>query len=1102
MVRELTIKTGLFLFLQLFISVLIAGEYEIIPQVANNPWCTVISNDNKYVYSGQSDGSVLVTEISTGYIVKKLKGHTDGVLCLAISNDNKFLLSGSGRGDKSVILWDINKGEKITQFRGAHEEGNVLDVEFIEGQNKILTAGQDEKLALWDMNTGNLIRVFDGKYEAYSHEKMLGRAATIRSHEGPVLQCIYLKSRNEIVSRTKNEFAFWNIETGERTYLSKIIDVTAMALYPDEKYLALGLINGSIHNFDINLKKVEKSYQIAEKEIKWVSFDSAGKRLCYVDGNKTIAVYNLETKKIEKELSEFHDFAIFISHDLKFATNGLFMYKPMEIWDIENGYQLNSKNKGLIFPISGATVSSNGNYLISNSKMHNKISIWDLNNLKKVNTVSTGQTLNMGVYITPDEKHFLASDVTTTLKLYKTKTGQLIRTYTGHTGIVSQVIFFEQGNKFLTAGEDKFIGIWDMKQTSPVNKLIGHRDQVSKIAITPDEKYLISGGKDKMLFIWDLSTGAMVKKLFAHSAEITSIAISPDQKYVASAAKDKRLCLWDIATWKMVKEFKLDEYCHSIAFTSDSNQMIYSMNYSNQLNFIDLETFNNAKTYESNVGSFVSLSNIPNSNKFLSITSDGSVRIWNESEEKWTAFISDQDQSRWAIYNQDNYWDGSYHCGDMFIVVKDNKAYDIRQLALSTNRPDLILKNMGNTNTQLISQFLKQYKRRLAKAGYTTDIDIAKIKAPELQIINHVQSGLNSNISVKYSDSNYGLKSYQVLVNGVPVYGKAGKPLTGNTQTVTENIILSEGDNRIEVYCTNKFGTESLSDIVYAKGELQNTKDLYVISIGVSNYKNPGYNLKYAAKDATDLKSTLEQLKGKGFSNVFTKSLVNEQVTPEAIKACKPFLSKAQLNDGVIIFLAGHGMYNPSDDEFYFLTYSADLNNLKNTAANYKIIEDLLSGITARNKLLLLDACESGEKVDLDNSDAMVMLEASGINSRGFKVKSGPATAQSKEVISSEIFQKDRYIFNDIIVRNGAIVFSSSASNELSYESMQLQNGFFTSALIEGINGRADLDNNGFITIAELKEFVSTSVSENTTGLQNPTIDRDNFYQNFSIKIY
>ena len=85
--------------------------------------------------------------------------------------------------------------------------------------------------------------------------------------------------------------------------------------------------------------------------------------------------------------------------------------------------------------------------------------------------------------------------------------------------------------------------------------------------------------------------------------------------------------------------------------------------------------------------------------------------------------------------------------------------------------------------------------------------------------------------------------------------------------------------------------------------------------------------------------------------------------------------------------------------------------------------------------------------------------------------------------------------------QNGAVVFSASTGSESSYERPEWNNGAFTKALIEGLNGAADFLSKGPITYTMLNVYVTERVKELTRGQQHPTMISPSTVPDFPIAV-
>lgn len=471
-------------------------------------------------------------------------------------------------------------------------------------------------------------------------------------------------------------------------------------------------------------------------------------------------------------------------------------------------------------------------------------------------------------------------------------------------------------------------------------------------------------------------------------------------------------------------------------------------------------------------------------------------------------FIASGDD--WLVYSDDGHFDASRRGGRLVAAVEGLHAYRIDQLAVRNNRPDVLLERIDTQgrSTDAIAHFRTRYIRRLTKLGIRSEAALPTFATtPVVKLDKLASEGNFATVSFDASARGTDLLRYNIFVNDVPLFGPLGKTITGRTFHGDERIELSSGRNKIEVSALDAAGGESLRAVREVEQKTQVTGDLYYLGFGVSKYKNPKFNLGYPHKDVLDLGEVLAAGAGKTFRQVHVRTYVNADATVDNIRRAKDFLNQAGVDDTVVLFIAGHGLHSPdASADYYFATYEIQPRRLSETAAQFDVVEDLLLGIRPRKKLFLMDTCESGEREETDAPSAGIPGQARKLVPRSpralvLDMEQGQ-TAATPGASAPVVFDRERYIYNDLLRRSGAIVISSSRGSEFSYEFPEIANGVFTEEMLLALtSNRADRNSDGMVSTDELRAHLAKAVPERTNDEQHPTVDRDNLEANFAFPV-
>lgn len=236
--------------------------------------------------------------------------------------------------------------------------------------------------------------------------------------------------------------------------------------------------------------------------------------------------------------------------------------------------------------------------------------------------------------------------------------------------------------------------------------------------------------------------------------------------------------------------------------------------------------------------------------------------------------------------------------------------------------------------------------------------------------------------------------------------------------------------------------------------------ELYAVVVGVGKYQdNRLTRLYFSSKDAVDFANFLEAHKSL-FAKTHIRLFVDEAATRENVtKAIRNGIKPAGKDDIVIIYVSGHGTADPvRTDEYYFLTYDADPENLFGSALLMNS-SGLFKGIDSDRIILVSDACHAG----------------------GFSAALDKSAVKAADVFFS--------VFQNLQGRFG---LASSRPDESSLEIREkgkYENSVFTHYVLKGLQGAACRQaGTGLITLSDLYHYVYEETRKATHFKQNPQL--------------
>jgi len=252
----------------------------------------------------------------------------------------------------------------------------------------------------------------------------------------------------------------------------------------------------------------------------------------------------------------------------------------------------------------------------------------------------------------------------------------------------------------------------------------------------------------------------------------------------------------------------------------------------------------------------------------------------------------------------------------------------------------------------------------------------------------------------------------------------------------------------------------------------------WAVVIGVSEYADRTVpTLRYADDDARAFRDfLLSPSSGMGgFKPENIRYLVNEQATYRAIRlAFRDFLKAATDEDVVFIFFAGHGAPDPErPQDLYLLAHDTEPSSIAGTGFPMGEVSAAIRRTYARAIVSFIDACHSaGVSGDV-----------------GLRAISNPINAAFLDRAQQSLGVQ--------------VSFTASQVNQYSQEGPQWGggHGVFTYNLLRALEGNADEDGDGIVTLGETLEWTRNRVRRDTRNGQIPSISQTAFDPSWPMSI-
>ena len=229
----------------------------------------------------------------------------------------------------------------------------------------------------------------------------------------------------------------------------------------------------------------------------------------------------------------------------------------------------------------------------------------------------------------PDGNKIVTASQDRTAKIWNAQTGRRERTFEGHTDSVRSASFSPSpdGSKVVTASDDGTAKIWNVR-TGECERTIAAGLAVISASFSPDGSKIVTAA-DETAKIWNASTGALELTLTGHTNYVNTASFSPDGSKIVTASYDKTAKIWNAQTG--VVELTLaghTDYVLSASFSPNGKKIVTGSKDASA-KIWNAQTGVLEHTLSDHTKEVVSARFSPDDNKIVTGSKDASAKIWN-----------------------------------------------------------------------------------------------------------------------------------------------------------------------------------------------------------------------------------------------------------------------------------------------------------------------------------------------------------------------------------------------------------------------------------------------------------------------------------------
>ena len=1018
------------------------------------------SEDGKYIFAPYSDSALRFYNAINGQLLQTLKNpkgefgwiaqHPNGNIYIATDGTEKF------------GIWEKSSGKKLVSCTG--HKAKVEYVEFNKINNQILSTAEDGIAMIWNLKGQKLFQI---------------------TSNGNIREARFSPDGKYVFTYSdKFELSLWSAQDGHKlVQFGAVSDEMATAEFSlDSKRLVTTHLQ-SVYVWDIPTGKLFRKIDQNNGVIN-ARFDVNGTKIVTAGYDKVAMVWDLFTQEEIMDL----DGQTFAPTQSDFSPDGSKIITTDEIggcriWNSATS-QIIAMLVGHKDKITSTEYSKDGTRIITAS-FDSTVKIWDANTAKVLATLSGHKKTVFNAHLSPDGNKVItaSSDSTAHLWIWNSiqKKWEFKKQFKNPFGSMGDPKFSPDGNFLLLSASNfkPYLELVNANTGQSISRFKGMGDSSFYAAFFTNHNQrimtLTGGGPNKPeqgIQYWSTVDGKLLEyKWIAKDIYPNLIEVSPDGSKMVYVTNKKELILINLSNASIIKRIPQLEYLpNSINFHPFNNSFLMCF-YDNSIQSWDANTGKLLGKLEGH-SDYVHTAKYSQDGRFiLSQSEDNTFKKWNSQGQLLYTFFPVGEGYDYLVLDPFDRYDGTPEARKLLYFTCGTEVVALDQFKDLSWQPGLVSRIMGVTNETITAK-----------------------KISEIQICNVTpfvqQMGLNNGrYEFQIFPKDGGVGMVQLFVNGKMRGEYPANTLPRNNSAYYLGINESDlkpyfvpgVSNTVSVKATVANGS-----MTSRGGEVETgiqpkstaTPNMYVVAIGINQYKGEKLKLNFASPDAEGFSSAVtasakKLLNTDGKQHVITslftteKGNINAPFKTAIQKRLEEIAISSKAEDILVIFFAGHGALINGQKNFYMLTAEAsslELNGVeKEVAISTDELNTWMRNIKANKQVLILDACNSGQ-----------------------------ANTNAQELITKRDMPADQVrALENLKDKTGTFILSASAAGQPAYEASQFGQGLLTYSLLSSIKLGTGLKDDKYLDVSRWFNTASDQVrdlAKSIGGRQEPQI--------------